>query len=283
MIGNLLVFFLKTMKIFRNFRRQGLSEQRITRYSVYALGEIFLVVIGILIALKINTWNEARSDRLTECAYYQNLLADLELQDAFLDRLIEFDRVVISNGDGILERFKKSGHFDVDSLLFGQIGILNNRRTFQKHNAVFTELLSTGNLNLIREPELKQEILLYFQQLDQYETIMRQNNEYIDNHFAPLALQLSVHSTPSGHLDMYRNIIEKGYVRPEISHLSTEGTLYYQAIAERLGDPLNQLNFFNQVQYRYRISLVHLSLADDLQNRIQRLRANLQHALQACP
>lgn len=270
------------MKIFRSIRYRLFSEKGTTRYLAYALGEIVLVVIGILIALKINTWNESRSDRLTECAYYQTLLADLELQDAFLGRLIEFDRQVIGSGDGILDRFKNSGHFVVDSLLFSQIGILNNRRTFQKHNAVFTDLLSSGNLNLITYTGLKQEILQYFQQLDQYETIIRQNNEYIDNHFAPRALELSVHSTPSGHLEIYKNIIEKGYARPEIEHLSMEGTPYYEAIAERLGDPLHQLNFFNQVQYRYRISLVHLSLADDLQNRIKGLRGNLQEALQAC-
>ena len=46
----------------RKIRQKLLSQNRVTRYLVYALGEIFLVVIGILIALSINNWNENTSE-----------------------------------------------------------------------------------------------------------------------------------------------------------------------------------------------------------------------------
>ena len=48
------------ISIFRKIRRQSLLDNRITRYLTYAVGEIFLIVIGIFIALQINNWNEAR-------------------------------------------------------------------------------------------------------------------------------------------------------------------------------------------------------------------------------
>ena len=50
-------------RIFNTIRQRLLKENRFTRYLVYAIGEIVLVVIGILLALQVNTWNLARQDR----------------------------------------------------------------------------------------------------------------------------------------------------------------------------------------------------------------------------
>jgi len=46
------------IKFFRKIRQQLLAENKFTKYLIYAIGEIVLVVIGILIALSINNWNE---------------------------------------------------------------------------------------------------------------------------------------------------------------------------------------------------------------------------------
>ena len=48
------------IKFFRKIRQQLLTENKFSKYMIYAIGEIILVVIGILIALGINNWNENR-------------------------------------------------------------------------------------------------------------------------------------------------------------------------------------------------------------------------------
>jgi hypothetical protein len=60
------------LKFFRHFRQKLLSENRFSKYLLYAVGEIVLVVIGILIALSINNWNE---DRKTEKEIHHLLTA----------------------------------------------------------------------------------------------------------------------------------------------------------------------------------------------------------------
>jgi len=65
------------LKFFRNLPA-GKAGNKVTRYLAYAIGEIFLVVIGILIALQVNNWNEQRKSREAETNFYTALLYDLE-------------------------------------------------------------------------------------------------------------------------------------------------------------------------------------------------------------
>ena len=61
------------IKFFRHIRQNLLNEGKTTKYFKYAIGEIVLVVIGILIALQINNWNESNKDIKQEQTYLKNL------------------------------------------------------------------------------------------------------------------------------------------------------------------------------------------------------------------
>lgn len=66
------------LSIFNGIRRQLLSEDRFTAYARYAVGEIVLVVLGILIALQINNWNENRKEQNKLHKIYALVAADLK-------------------------------------------------------------------------------------------------------------------------------------------------------------------------------------------------------------
>ena len=65
------------LKFFRHIRFKLMSQNQTSRYLKYAIGEIILVVIGILIALQINNWNEQRKAKKLEQQLYLNMLANL--------------------------------------------------------------------------------------------------------------------------------------------------------------------------------------------------------------
>ncbi len=73
----------------RNIRRSLIEKGALHKYLLYAIGEIALVVIGILIALQINNWNEYRKDRVKEKEILANLAENFELNIATLETDIE--------------------------------------------------------------------------------------------------------------------------------------------------------------------------------------------------
>ncbi len=66
-----------------------MEKNKTGKYFKYAIGEIVLVVIGILIALSINNWNEVRKDKIKSYSYLQRLNEDLEIINVDVDNSIK--------------------------------------------------------------------------------------------------------------------------------------------------------------------------------------------------
>lgn len=77
------------IKFFRHIRQTLIMENKISKYFKYAIGEIFLVVIGILIALSINTWNEERKEKAIVRNLLNNIRYDLQADTTEFSRLIQ--------------------------------------------------------------------------------------------------------------------------------------------------------------------------------------------------
>jgi len=69
------------IKFFKNIRKTNLTQGKMANYLKYAIGEIILVVIGILVALQINNWNEQRKFRKAERELYERILTDLRFDE----------------------------------------------------------------------------------------------------------------------------------------------------------------------------------------------------------
>tara|TARA_R100001143_G_scaffold12460_1_gene13679 strand:- start:11093 stop:11806 length:714 start_codon:yes stop_codon:yes gene_type:complete len=91
------------LRFFRTIRKKLIEEDNIRKYLLYSIGEIFLVVIGILIALQVNNWNEWRKDRVKEKEVLVNLAENFELNiealESDVDSLLKFNmssRIVLN-------------------------------------------------------------------------------------------------------------------------------------------------------------------------------------------
>ncbi|MGK0325025.1 MAG: hypothetical protein ACJA2M_000820 [Polaribacter sp.] len=82
-----------TNKIFQKIRLRLLKVNKLTRYLIYGVGEIILVVIGILIAVNINNWNIKKIDQIQEIQNIQNIKLDLQKDELSLKYDLNFIKI----------------------------------------------------------------------------------------------------------------------------------------------------------------------------------------------
>ena len=104
------------IKFFRKIRQKLLSENKFSKYLIYAIGEIVLVVIGILIALQINTWNENRKLVRLEKEILLEIKDGLQSDLEQLDKVINDHTTFINSQEKIIEWMESDKTFD-DSLI----------------------------------------------------------------------------------------------------------------------------------------------------------------------
>lgn len=146
------------IKFFRRIRQQLVTENKLTKYIIYALGEILLVVIGILIALQINNSNEDRKQRRQELHYLKNLKTDLNLNISELDKYISVRNSRIESANYVLEYFEGKPLTDLNAFAFHTTNIYIWQK-FSQHDNTFQELVNSGNLALISNDTIKNGLL----------------------------------------------------------------------------------------------------------------------------
>lgn len=139
---------------FRKIRQNLVSEDKTGKYLKYALGEIVLVVIGILIALQINNWNIKRIDANREAKYLGNIVLDLKKDLSRLDYLIAFRKNKLAGDQMILDLINGKPPGDLNALTKNVVNSLMEEN-FIPNNTTFSELSNSGNLNLISNDSIK--------------------------------------------------------------------------------------------------------------------------------
>lgn len=144
------------LRFFRQIRQRLIVENRFSKYLIYAVGEIVLVIVGIFIALQVNSWNEDRKLRSTEESILVNLSSEVNANVSILDSIIQKRKDVLTAGRLILEQSGPNAdwnsNIDFDSLLFKVI--LSGWKFFPE-SGVVTDVLSSGKLNVIQNDSLR--------------------------------------------------------------------------------------------------------------------------------
>lgn len=149
------------IKFFRKTRQRLLTDNKLSKYLLYAIGEIILVVIGILIALQINNWNTQNKEHEKEIGYIKSLIEDINsdivLSEKIIDSLNDNDAILdellieLSN-ENIYNDSNKA--FQLWLYNFGYPDFISNDRTLQL-------LKNSGGFELISNNEAIDVILKY--------------------------------------------------------------------------------------------------------------------------
>jgi hypothetical protein len=176
------------LKFFRKIREKLLEQNKVTQYISYAVGEILLVVIGILIALQINNWNENRKLDQQEKSYLNRLIQ--ENKSDVLTFAAEIERLEMSNEkiSNLSNAFKDKDSSDSVLVLSARefliYGSLYPR--FNPSISTYEDLSSTGNLGIIKDTELRDKIVKHYQSYQAVEWDYKINAEWAMPIDAPL-------------------------------------------------------------------------------------------------
>ena len=146
------------IKFFRKIRYNLMSENKTGKYFKYAIGEIVLVVLGILIALQINNWNQQRIQDKGEQSAILNLKQDFEYNYKALDSVLNETK------DNIASQFILLNHTGNKSknITRAKFNISLNRladiNEFYPRNGYLNDLISSGNLSIIKNQILRNKL-----------------------------------------------------------------------------------------------------------------------------
>lgn len=167
------------IKFFRKIRYKLLGENRTRKYLKYALGEILLVVIGILIALQINNWNDQRKLKQVTTNYYEQILIDFDKEQQNIDSLLVFLENSISSYNRYKETFKDSTSSSRETLyaLFGVQYVYPNLKF--NTNTIKT-LETTGEIKHIT-PNIRERLINLQRNFENMQEMTKTNNrQYLD-------------------------------------------------------------------------------------------------------
>jgi hypothetical protein len=138
-----------------------MEQDKTGKYLKYAIGEIVLVVIGILIALQINNWNEDRKDQLRLKNHYVELLNELNNDRDRLEEIIEYvsesNNQIFEISEFINNTQSKSDTTKITAdLLDAEAYVF-----FSISKSAYTTLLSSGDIQLIENTQLKNALSIY--------------------------------------------------------------------------------------------------------------------------
>jgi len=151
------------IKFFRKIRFELMESNKAGKYLKYAIGEILLVVIGILIALSINNWNENSKNKSIETSYLIRISKDLDNDLLEFDETIELAQEINKRVTFLQQAIKnsqlvnKSSDYFVKSIIYAGY---TYRPSISNHS--FEELKSSGRLALINNKALRVSIAKYY-------------------------------------------------------------------------------------------------------------------------
>jgi len=146
------------LKFFRKIRQRLLSENKFNKYLIYAIGEIILVVIGILIALQINNWNIKQTEQKTIKEYAESLIQDLE-EDISMSNIILSQTIRISNRIDSLSHLAQNKNIeDISNLDFVCLSWNILYRPYSWNRVTLEQLKGSGSLQYIKDISLLKKI-----------------------------------------------------------------------------------------------------------------------------
>ncbi len=156
-----------------------ITENKLSIYLIYAIGEVVLVVIGILIALQIDNWNEAQNLHRTEVLLLKEMKTNLEADMAETRRNISLNKEKLNANEIVFENLQSPGSYN-DTLNIYYANLMGGSY-FSKNTSAYDNLKSLG-FHIIKNDSLRMVITELYSNKYTYIDLLESN--FIDNFYS---------------------------------------------------------------------------------------------------
>ena len=180
------------IKFFRRIRQRLLTENkpafaagRLIKYLLYAIGEIVLVVIGILIALQLNIWNENRKNKIKESQFLISFKDDLNYNIKELDGLTKRSEYGYTSADSILQLSYGNIQNESEWFLSNHIISSSTLSNYKTQEGTIQDVLGSGHLGLITNDSIRLAIASWeanLKPIREWEVLDSRANDQFINH-----------------------------------------------------------------------------------------------------
>ena len=169
------------MRLFKNLRKQLIGGEKSRKYMAYAIGEILLLVIGILIALQINNWNENRQNRNKEVILLSQLRQEFSANLDQLNDKIDQRKNIVKSAKTLLVNFDQGDINNSDSIVYH----LQRTVFIPTFNTNSSDFFSARDISLIQNDSLRVLLAAWPSQVDQLVEEELQWVTYRDKQYLP--------------------------------------------------------------------------------------------------
>lgn len=141
------------IRVFRNIRKKLLVKGDAKRYFQYAIGEVFLIVIGILIALSINNWNDKKNQREREVQIYSNIKNKIGDDRSTLQGVINYNTIYLEQYQYANQIIEESDRSRIDTLIPITLNLWKYS-DFDRSSSIYQSLVNSGELQLLQNLEI---------------------------------------------------------------------------------------------------------------------------------
>ncbi|PNQ72542.1 hypothetical protein C1T31_10320 [Hanstruepera neustonica] len=209
---------------FRKIRQNLLTEGKTVKYLKYALGEIILVVIGILIALQINNWNEGKKNQAKETLLIKNIVEDLKSDTVHMNKALNELDEQLQVVDSLIAKATDS----LKTLNYNTMGLLRYSSDFRpKSQRNHTEAVSNMEHETVRK--LLQN---YFIDEDQVVDIFLEYEKIVQNEIRPYLRNSGMHNLNSLYTTSSNFKIDR-MLQPEVLDTELKKVAFQQLLFER--------------------------------------------------
>jgi len=178
------------IKFFRRTRRKLLDEGNLKRYLNYAIGEIIVVMIGILLAIQVNNWNNSKLSKKSEQLALIKLKEEVESNYFQFQSNQKIHHYIFDAADLLLSFIEETNTNAIsgDSLKSAIGWIAGPNPTFNPSNGTINSLINSGKIEIIQNDSLKTLLIQWKDLVYDYQEEEIELDELIDNQLRPLML-----------------------------------------------------------------------------------------------